>query len=282
MEIGVVTLPTDLSAPIGDLAAEVEQRGLASLYLGGDHTHIPAARTTPFPGADELPDEYRRTYDPIVATTQVVSRTSTIRTGPCVFLAAQRDPITTAKQIASVDHLSGGRVDFGVGYGWNVEEAANHGVEWSTRRRRVKEYVAAMKVLWTEDEASFDGEFVSFDRAWMWPKPASSPHPRVLLGASPGPRTFEAIADWCDGWISVPFWGHTPDHVAQLRAVAEERGRDPRELAMVVDGVLPDPAMIDPWFEAEVESVIIPLPSVGLDELLPVLDAAAALVDRYR
>lgn len=280
MDIGIVVLPTDTSARLDDLAVAAEDRGLTHLYVGGDHTHVPAVRSTPFPGADELPEEYTRTYDPLVALAAAAARTSRIRLGTCIHLVAQRDPISTAKQVASLDALAPGRVDYGVGYGWNVEEAADHGVEWSTRRQRVDEYLAAMRVLWTEDEGSFDGEFVSFERAWMWPKPATPP--RVLLGASPGPRTFDAIAGWADGWFPVPFWGHTPAHVDDLRRAAEERGRDPGELAVIVDGVLPDPAMVDPWVAAEVEAVVVPIPSVPLDEALPQLDAAAALIERYR
>lgn len=282
MDIGLVTLPTDGSARFDDLAVAAEERGLTHLYAGGDHTHIPASRVTPFPGGGDLPDDYKHTYDPLVAVAAAAARTSRIRLGPCIHLTAQRDPISTAKQLASLDALAPGRIDYGVGYGWNVEEAADHGVEWRARRARVHEYVAAMKALWCDDEASFTGSYVSFDRAWMWPKPATPP--RVILGASPGPRTFAAIADWGDGWFPVPFWGHTPDHAAELRHTAASRGRDPAELAVIVDGVLTDPAMIDPWAEADtpVEAVLVAVPSLPLDDLLPQLDAAATLVERYR
>jgi probable F420-dependent oxidoreductase len=282
MDIGIVVLPTDTSAPITELAHAVEARGLASLYVGGDHTHIPAARTTPFPGGGDLPAEYTRTLDPIVALTAAATVTERIRLGTCIYLAAQRDPIDTAKQVASLDHLADGRLDFGVGYGWNEEEAADHGVRWKGRRALVREQILAMRELWTTDEATFHGEHVSFDRAWMWPKPVASPHPRVLLGASPGPRSFGDIVEWADGWFPVPFWGHTPDDAERLRRTAADAGRDPRELAIVVDGVMADPAMLDPWHEADAEAALIPLPSDGLDAVLPILDQAAALVDRYR
>ena len=128
MQIGVVVLPTDHTMRMDRLAVEVEQRGLSHLYVGGDHTHIPAARTTPMPGADELPDDYRRTLDPLVALAAAATATASLRLGTCIHLVAQRDPITTAKQVASLDALAPGRIDFGVGYGWNVEEAADHGV----------------------------------------------------------------------------------------------------------------------------------------------------------
>jgi probable F420-dependent oxidoreductase len=279
MQIGVVVLPTDHTMPMDVLAAEVEQRGLSHLYVGGDHTHIPAARTTPMPGADDLPDDYRRTLDPLVALAAAAVATTSLRLGTCIHLVAQRDPITTAKQVASLDALAPGRIDFGVGYGWNVEEAADHGVEWSTRRRRVAEYVAVMRALWTEEEASFEGEFVSFERAWAWPKPETPP--RVLLGASPGPRTYDAMASWADGWFPVPFWGHSPNDLTQMREAVAERGRDPEELVVVVDGVLPNAEMIDPWVGTGAEAVLVPVEGDTYDELVPALDAAAALIDRY-
>ncbi|CAN5473672.1 LLM class F420-dependent oxidoreductase [soil metagenome] len=282
MEIGIVVLPTDRSAPIVPLARAIEERGLASLYVGGDHTHIPASRATPFPGGSELPEEYTRTLDPIVALTAAAVATERIRLGTCIYLAAQRDTIDTAKQIASLDHLSGGRIDFGVGYGWNVEEAEDHGVVWKTRRAKLREQVLAMRELWTSDEASFRGEHVSFEGAWMWPKPESDPGPRVIVGASPGPRTFENIVEWGDGWFPVPFWGHVPADADRLRRAAEDGGRDPSELAVIVDGILADPAMLDPWAEANAEAALIPIPSEDLDTVLPLLDGAAAMVERYR
>jgi probable F420-dependent oxidoreductase len=282
MDIGIVTLATDRSAPIVDLARAIEERGLASLYLGGDHTHIPLSRATPFPGGGELPDEYTRTIDPIVALAAAAVSTDRIRLGTAVYLTAQRDAIDTAKKIASVDHLAGGRVDFGIGYGWNVEEAADHGVEWRSRRALVREQVLAMKALWTQEEASFHGDRITFDASVMRPKPASSPHPRVLLGVSPGPRSFAAIAEWADGWFPVPFWGHTPADADELRKIASDAGRNPDDIAVVVDGVLPDPSMLDPWHAAGAESALVALPSEPLDAVLPVLDTAAALCDRYR
>jgi probable F420-dependent oxidoreductase len=281
MKLGIVALTTDQSVPIDVLAREIESRGLNSLYFGGDHTHVPVSRTSPFPGGGdpEMPEEYKRTYDPLIAATWAAAATSDIRLGTCVFLAAQRDAISTAKQVASVDRLSGGRFDFGVGYGWNVEEAASHGAAWGTRRALVRESVLAMKALWSEEEASYEGDFVTFEPSWMWPKPASSP--RAILGAGPGPRTFAAITEWGDGWFPLPYWGHTPEHVATLRAYAADHGRDPAELAIIVDGVLPEPRYLDPWVEIDAESALVPVPSSGIDEVAPVLDAAAALLERY-
>jgi probable F420-dependent oxidoreductase len=282
MDIGLVTIPTDLSAPVADVAREAEARGLSSLFIGGDHTHIPASRATPFPVAFELPDEYRRSLDPIVALGAAVAATSRLRLGTCIYLTAQRDTIDTAKKVASLDFLSGGRIEFGVGYGWNVEEAADHGVVWASRRDLVREQVLAMKAFWTEDEAAFTGEHVTVSPSWMWPKPVARPHPPVLLGASPGPRAFAAIIEWADGWFPVPFWGHTPGDVEHLRRVAGDSGRDPTSLRVIVNGVSPEAAQLEPWLAVDADEALVVVPTAPRADVLPVLDAAAALVDLAR
>lgn len=278
MKIGLVYLPTDGSAPPYQVAVAAEERGFSSLMMG-DHTHIPARRTTPFIAAAELPDEYYRLVDPFVGLGAAAAVTSRIELGTCICLVAQRDPIVTAKQVASVDHLSGGRFVFGIGYGWNVEEAANHGVEWKSRRSRVREYIAAMRALWTDEKATYSGRFVDFEEVYAWPKPVRQPP--VLLGASPTPRAMEEIVAWADGWLPVPLLGHTPDDVVKLRHAAEDAGRDPASLRIVVDGLFVDPAMIDPWAEIDCESILIPVESAPLEAVLPALDAAAAMVERY-
>lgn len=281
MDVGIVVIPSDQSAPITELARAAEDRGLHTLHVGGDHTHIPIARTTPFPVAGELPDEYTRSIDPIVALSAAAAVTSRIRLGTCIYLTAQRDTIDTAKKIASLDHLSGGRVEFGVGYGWNVEEAEHHGVVWKQRRSYVREQVLAMKALWTQEEASFAGEHVSFAPSWMWPKPVARPHPPVFIGASPGPKMIEAMTEWGDGWMPVPFWSHTPDDVVRLRQALADGGRDPASLQIIVNGVLADPAQVEPWHAIGVDAVLVVMPTVPLDESLVVLDAAATLLDHF-
>jgi probable F420-dependent oxidoreductase len=284
-----VILPTDTAVRLDDLAVEIEARGFASLFAVGDHTHIPAGRTTPFPagngmfpGGVDLPDEFRRTFDFLIALTAAACRTSTIQLGTAIYLAAQRDPIATAKQVASLDTIAGGRFVFGVGYGWNVEEAAEHGVEWGTRRQRLREYVLAMKEIWEHDEATYHGEFVSFDRAWMWPKPVARSCP-VLLGAGPSDRSFAAIIEFADGWLPVPDLGHTPADVQRLLALAEAHGRDPASIAIHVDGVLAtDRSQLDRWRDVGSASALIPLPSTSLEEILPILDEAQPLIEEYR
>ncbi len=273
MNLGLICLPTDRSAPIADVAVAAEERGFSALFQG-DHTHIPSRRTTPFLAGGDLPDEYSRLVDPFVGLATAAARTTTIKLGTCIFLVAQRDPISTAKQVASLDHVSNGRFVFGIGYGWNVEEAADHRIEWSTRRSRTREYVAAMRALWTEEKASFHGRFVDFDEAWMWPKPVTKPSPPVLLGAGATAAVFEEIVAWADGWLIVPALGHTTDDVVRLRRLAEERGRDPSTLSIVVDGLSADPAIIEPWAELGVDQVLIAVPSQPLGKVLRVLDAS--------
>ncbi len=280
MEIGVVILPTDRSAQPVELVEAVEQRGLDALLVG-EHTHIPASRSTPFIMGDPLPDEYTRTFDPVVALAAMASRSSRVRLGTCIALLAQRDPILTAKSLASIDVVSEGRLEVGVGYGWNVEEAANHGVDWSTRRARLHETVDAMRLIWTDDEAEIHGDHVDFDPVWSWPKPVQTTPP-ILLGCGPGPRNFAAIVERFDGWYPVPFSGHTPADVERLRQTAADADRDPASIAIHVDGVLADPALVDPWFEIGADRVLVPLPSLPLGELEPILDGAAGLADRYR
>jgi len=276
-----VILPTDRSASVAEIAVALEERGLESLFLG-EHTHIPAARTSPFPMGDgTLPDEYTRTVDPFVALAFAAARTTTVRLGTCILLLAQRDAIVVAKEAATLDLLSGGRIEIGVGYGWNVEEAADHGVAWKSRRARVREQALAMQALWTQDEASFAGDHVVFDRAWMWPKPVQAGGPPILLGASPGPKTFAAVAEWARGWIPVPFWGHTTADIEAMRRAVADAGRDPAEIEVTVDGVFPDAEQLDVWHAAGAHRVLLPLPSEPIDQILPILDAAAALVSRY-
>jgi probable F420-dependent oxidoreductase len=281
VRVGLVYLPTDRSVAVDVLAVEGEARGFESLFLG-EHSHIPVSRRTPFIMGTDLPDEYTRTLDPFVALGGAAVRTTTIRLGTCIFLLAQRDAISMAKQVATLDHMSGGRFELGIGFGWNVEEAAHHGVEFSTRRRRTAEHVAAMRALWNEDEASFAGEFVRFEPSWMWPKPVQRPGPPVIVGCGPGPRNFAEIAAWADGWFPVPFLGHTADDVRTLRQRAADTGRDPAELLITVNGVLPDPAQFEHWRELGVHRVLVPLPSAPLAEVAPVLDLAAGLVERVR
>ena len=218
MRIGVTIHSTDLAMSPVELAREAESRGFASLYVP-EHTHIPTSRRTPPPTGDaELAEEYRRSLDPYVSLAAAASVTSTIRLGTGIALVAQHDPIALAKEIATLDLLSGGRFVLGIGYGWNREEMANHGIEFRRRRERVRETMLAMQELWSKEEASFEGEFVRFEASWMWPKPIQQPRPRVLIGGAPGPRLFAHVAEYADGWIPIGGAGIREADGAELEA----------------------------------------------------------------
>jgi probable F420-dependent oxidoreductase len=260
-----------------ELAREAEARGFSSLFVP-EHTHIPVSRRTPAPTGDpELAQEYLRSLDPYVALAAAASVTSRIRLGTGVALVAQHDPIALAKEIATVDHLSGGRFVLGIGYGWNHEEMENHGIDVKRRRARVRETVLAMQALWANDVASFAGEFVRFEPSWQWPKPVQKPRPPVLLGGAPGPTLFAHVAEYGDGWLPIGGAGLAQALPALRRAVAE-RGRDPAALEIVPMGVFPAPGKLDYYREIGVTEAVLRLPSAPRDRVMPVLDEYARLV----
>ena len=219
MEFGIGYFPTHDATGPGEVARLVEEHGFESLFFA-EHTHIPASRETPYAGGGELPRKYSHTYDLFVALTAAAAATSRLRIGSGVCLVIEHDPIITAKQVASVDHLSGGRFEFGVGAGWNREEMQNHGTDPRTRMRLLKERVEAMKAIWTEDEASYHGEFVNFDRIWSWPKPVQRPHPPILVGGA-GPTVLERVLAFGDAWFPNYAGADTLARAAELRARAE-------------------------------------------------------------
>lgn len=274
MRHGITTFATDVSMDVAELAREAEARGFDSLYIP-EHTHIPASRRTPAPTGGELAEEYRRSVDPFVALAAAAATTERISIGTGICLVAQRDPIITAKAVATLQNLSRGRFVLGIGFGWNVEEMHNHGVDPLTRRARVREHILAMKALWQDDEASFDGEFVSFDRVWSWPKP-DLPVP-VLVGGGNGPKLFSHVAEYADGWIPIGGSGLTKA-IPELRALMERAGRDPAGLQVVTFGSIPDPGKLEHFEKIGVTECVFPLPSAGRDEVLPILDAQAQLL----
>jgi probable F420-dependent oxidoreductase len=199
MDFGVGYFPTHDGMTPGEIARMVEERGQESWFLA-EHTHIPASRESPWPGGGELPPKYWRCYDLFVALTAAAAATNRLRVASGICLIIERDPITTAKEVASVDHLSGGRMEFGVGAGWNLEEMRNHGTDPTMRWKVMRERVEAMKAIWTEHEASYHGDHVDFEAIWSEPKPAQRPHPPVLVGGT-GPRVLERVLAFGDGWI---------------------------------------------------------------------------------
>jgi probable F420-dependent oxidoreductase len=280
MELGVTIFATDRSMAPAELARDAEARGFASLFVP-EHTHIPTSRATPPPtGEQELADEYRRTLDPWVGLATAASVTSRIRLGSGIALVAQRDPIALAKTIATLDHLSGGRVVVGVGFGWNREEMADHGVDFARRREHVREVVLAMRALWTQEEAGFAGEVVRFEPSWQWPKPLQRPHPPVLLGGGAGPKLFSHLAEWADGWMPIGGAG-MKRALPELRRRFEACGRDPASLRVVPMGVLPDPEKLDYYASLGVTEVILRLPSAPRDVVLPILDDYARHLEAH-
>jgi probable F420-dependent oxidoreductase len=274
MKIGVTLHATDLSMSPVDLAREAEARGFHSLYVP-EHTHIPTSRRTPAPtGEAELGEEYKRSLDPYVALAAAASVTERILLGVGIALVAQHDPITLAKEIATVDHLSNGRFVLGIGYGWNHEEMENHGIDPKRRRARVRETMLAMQELWSREVASFAGEFVRFEPSWQWPKPVQQPRPRVLIGGAPGPKLFAHVAEYADGWLPIGGAG-LRQALPELRQAVESRGRDPDDLHVVPMGVFPDAQKLDYYRETGCTEVVLRLPSAPRDAVLPVLDEYA-------
>jgi probable F420-dependent oxidoreductase len=276
MKCGVVIFATDYSIGVDALARAAEERGFESLWLP-EHTHIPTSRQSPWPGGDELPREYWHTHDPFVALATAAAVTTRLRLATGVCLLVERDPITTAKAVASLDVLSGGRVIFGIGGGWNAEEMAHHGTDFRLRWKLLRERVLAMKAIWTREEASFAGEFVRFDPLWSWPKPVQKPHPPIVLGGH-GPRALDRVVDYCDGWLPIALRaGDLVAEVADLRRRAREKGRDPARLSVSVYGAPPDADTLGRYRDGGVDRAILALPSADADTVLPILDRCAAM-----
>ena len=257
MENGVTTFPTHDAMPPGELARLVESRGHRYLFFS-EHTHIPASRETPFPGGEPLARKYWNTYDVFVALAVAAAATTSLRVGTGICLLIQRDPITTAKEAASIDHMSGGRFEFGIGAGWNLEELANHGTDPRTRFSLMAERVGAMKAIWRDEEASFSGRHVSFDRICSWPKPAQRPHPPILVGGL-GPTVLDRVLAFGDGWMPFPSDGML-DRIAELRRRAADAGRT---VKVVVGSAPADPAVLHAYMEAGVDRVLFHVPSAG-------------------
>ena len=275
MKFGVLMFATEYAVRIDTLAKAVEERGFESLWLP-EHTHIPTSRQTPWPGGGPLPREYSHVHDPFVVMATAAAATTTLRLGTGVCLVTERDPITLAKAIASLDVLSGGRVIFGIGAGWNVEELRNHGTDFKTRWKLLRERVLAMKEIWTKDEPEFHGEFVDFDRMWLYPKPVQKPHPQILLGG--GPAVLRHVVDYCDGWLPLAGRGlDVPAAVRDLRRRAEAAGRDPDTIRVTAYGANPDPATIEQFREVGIERVVFGLPSAERDVVWPLLDTYETL-----
>ena len=277
MHIGVCMFATDYAIRIDELARAAEDRGFESLWVP-EHTHIPTSRRTPFPGGGQLPREYSHTFDPFVSLMAAAAVTTRLRVGTGICLLIERDTIVTAKEVASLDVLSNGRFELGIGAGWNAEEMENHGTDYKTRFKKLGEQVRAMKEIWTKDEASFHGEHVRFDPIWSWPKPAQKPNPPVLLGGESS-HTLQRVVDYCDGWFPR---ARAADRIlsglTELRERAARAGRDMKTITTSVFGAGPDEAARERYGAAGVTRAILRLPSDGRDAILPLLDQWSKLV----
>lgn len=272
MKFGVSTFVTDDGIRPAALGRALEERGFASLFLA-EHTHIPVKRETPWPGGAELPRHYYRTLDPFVALTAAASATERLRVGTGIALVIQRDPILLAKEVASLDLVSGGRAVLGVGAGWNREEMRNHGTDPKTRMRLLRERVLAVKELWTKDEAEFHGEFVDFDPVFSYPKPVQDPHPPVLVGGS-GPTTFDRVVEFGDGWM--PIYGRGTEELAAQ--IAELRERAGRRVPVTVFASPPQREAVAELEAAGVDEVLFNLKTEPEDDTLRTLDRLAELL----
>jgi probable F420-dependent oxidoreductase len=276
MHLGVFSYNVAYGARPDELARAAEERGFESFWVG-EHTHIPAARQTPYPGGEPLPKPYYHMADPFVSLMAAAAATRTIKLGTGICLVVEHDPIVLAKSVATLDWLSGGRVLFGIGGGWNREEMEHHGTPFAGRWRVLRERVLAMKALWTEEEASFHGEFVNFDRAISFPKPVQRPHPPILFGGATD-RGRARVVDYCDGWIPIDvLLDDLPAAIADLRRKAEAAGRRPDDLSVSVFAFKPPtPDAVKRMEDMGVARVTLVAPR-RLDDALPFLDRMATL-----
>jgi len=277
MDYGVVMFSTEYSIAPHELARALEERGFESVWFP-EHTHIPASRRSAWPGGGTLPKDYWSSYDPFVALMAAAAATSRLKLGTGICLVVERDPITTAKEVATLDRLSGGRFLFGIGGGWNAEEMENHGTEWKTRWRLLRERVLAMKEIWTKREAEFHGEFVRFDKIWADPKPLQKPHPPILIGGD-GATTFDRVVEFGDGWMPILRPNRNPvERIPALRERLRQAGRDPKSAPVSIFFAPPKKPALEALEAAGVERAIFGLPSEPRDAVLPRLDAYAAVM----
>lgn len=281
MKICITMQYTDRIMPAVELAKAIEDRGFDGWYVA-EHTHIPTSRQTPWPGSrdgtDPLPDVYWRIQDPIVTLSLAAAVTSKLELGTSVIIVPQHDPILLAKQIATLDHQSGGRVVFGVGFGWNREEMASHGIAFATRRERTRECVGLMRSLWNDEVASYDGEHVSLEPSWAYPKPVQAGGPPVLFGGGWGEKLFDAIVEYGDGWMPVTSRPSLAGRIEPLRAKWEAAGRDPASLQICVMGAADDPKGLASLAAEGVQRVCLTVWREDRDEVLRELDRFASVV----
>lgn len=275
---GVSMFPTDYAIQPIDLARAAEGRGFDSLFFP-EHTHIPASRLSPFPGGGDLPPEYWHSHDPFVALAACAAVTEKIRLGTGICLVIERDPITLAKEIASLDMISNGRVILGIGAGWNREEMENHGADFKNRWKIVREKILAMQAIWNNEEAEFHGEFVDFDPLWSYPKPVQAGGPPVWIGAN-SKWVFDRVADYADGWM--PIGGLGSGNMERMTEALAARDRDIKDLDLALFGAPMQPEALRGRIEQGFDELVFSLPPKPADDVLPILDRCAALAEEFR
>ena len=281
MQFGAVMFFTDYSMGPAELGLALEQRGFESLWVP-EHSHIPVARNTAFPSGGDLPKAYYDIMDPFIVLTAAAAATQRLKVGTGVCLIAQRDPIQTAKLVASIDQVSNGRFLFGVGNGWNVEEMADHGTVFATRHKLARERLEAMKVIWTEAQPEYHGEFVDFASMQSWPKPVQTPYPPIIVGGA-FPYGARRAVRYGNGWIpraSRQTYSDVGEFLPQFRQMAIEAGRDPASLPVTIFRVEDDLDRIRHYRDIGVTRVVISVPAAKEDEVLPLLDRWTALIAR--
>ena len=277
MDIGIAMFATDYAMRPDDLVAECESRNFESIWFP-EHTHIPASRLSPWPGGSELPKEYWHTHDLFIALMAAAGATKKIKIGSGICLVIERDPIVMAKEVATLDQLSNGRLIFGIGGGGNAEEMENHGTPFKRRWKVLRERIEAMKEIWANEEAEYHGEFTNFDKIWSYPKPAQKPHPPILLGTFNG--GLKRVVNYCDGWIPTGFNpGMLPDSIKELQELAAQAGRPP--VPVSIFGSSPKEEDLAKHQELDVARAVLMLPSADKDTLLPMLDEYAPLVSKF-
>jgi probable F420-dependent oxidoreductase len=271
MKIGFYYFATDYSMPIVEVARALEEHGYESLFVP-EHTHIPASRRSPWPGGPELPKHYSHTLDPYVGLAAAAAATERLRLGTGVSLLTERDPIVTAKTVATLDLISNGRFEFGIGAGWNAEEMENHGTRFENRFRIMVDRAKAMKAIWTQEAAAYEGDFVSFEPIWSWPKPVQKPHPPILLGGETK-YTLRRVMDFGDGWFPRGRGFEDPKaEMARLKHFAEEAGRDVKTVSTTLFGAKPEQAYIEQCRAAGLDRALFALPPEGRDRVMPVIE----------
>ena len=280
MEFGVMMFATDYAIRPDDLAREAEDRGFESVWYP-EHTHIPASRRSPWPGGPELPKEYWHTHDLFVAMAMAAAVTKKIKVGSGICLVIERDPITLAKEVATLDTLSNGRLLFGIGGGWNAEEMENHGTNFKTRWKRLRESIEAMKAIWTNDNAEYHGDLVKFDPLWSWPKPVQKPHPPIYLGGH-GEPALKRVVKYCDGWMPIPVRARDMrKEMAQLHELAKSAGRDPKTIAVTLYGVPADVDKLRSYAQLGIQRANFGLPPANRETVLPLLDRYTAAMREF-